>query len=185
VLADRGIGLLRTELESNARRRWPVAGPACSRAYATLGILVAVKSAADRGSRGGLMLTVDVVALASGAERPRILLVERANPPFAGRWALPGGFVERGEQVLEAARRELREETGLRVGAIDLLGVYDTPGRDPRGWTVSVVYLARVPRATRVAGGDDARDARWFSVESLPELAFDHALIVADALARA
>jgi 8-oxo-dGTP diphosphatase len=131
-----------------------------------------------------LMLTVDVVALVTGTRTPRILLVQRANPPFAGRWALPGGFVEEGERVIDAARRELGEETGLQAGAMELLGVYDTPGRDPRGWTVSVVYLARLHRACSVTGGDDASEARWFPVDGLPELAFDHAVIVADALAR-
>ncbi len=130
------------------------------------------------------MLTVDVVALATTAKALRILLVRRANPPFAGRWALPGGFVEPAEQVREAAPRELREETGLRVGSLELLGVYDTPGRDPRGWTVSLVYLARLGRAARVVGGDDASEARWFPVDRLPELAFDHAVVVADAIAR-
>jgi 8-oxo-dGTP diphosphatase len=129
------------------------------------------------------MLTADVVVLAGAAETPRVLLIQRGNPPFAGNWALPGGFVEQGEQVAEAAPRELAEETGLRVdaGALELLGVYDTPGRDPRGWTVSVVYIARVPGESAVAGADDAGDARWFAVEELPELAFDHALILADA----
>src|SRR5271166_113253 len=130
------------------------------------------------------MLTVDVVALVTGTRTPRILLVQRANPPFAGRWALPGGFVEEGERVIDAAPRELREETGLRVGSLELLGVYDTPGRDPRGWTVSLVYLARLGRAARVVGGDDAGEARWFPVDRLPELAFDHAVVVADAIAR-
>jgi 8-oxo-dGTP diphosphatase len=129
------------------------------------------------------MLTADVVVLAGAVETPRVLLIQRGNPPFAGSWALPGGFVEQGEQVAEAAPRELAEETGLRVdaGALELLGVYDTPGRDPRGWTVSVVYIARVPGESAVAGADDAGDARWFAVEELPELAFDHALILADA----
>ena len=131
------------------------------------------------------MLTADVVVLAGAVETPRVLLIQRGNPPFAGSWALPGGFVEQGEQVAEAAPRELAEETGLRVdaGALELLGVYDTPGRDPRGWTVSVVYIARVPGKSAVAGADDAGDARWFAVEELPELAFDHALILADARA--
>jgi len=131
------------------------------------------------------MLTADVVVLAGADEVLRILLIQRGNPPFAGSWALPGGFVEEGEQVAEAAPRELAEETGLRVdaGALELLGVYDTPGRDPRGWTVSVVYVARVPGESAVAGADDAGDARWFAVEALPELAFDHALILADARA--
>lgn len=129
------------------------------------------------------MLTVDVAAFAHGADGASLLLVQRAGEPFAGRWALPGGFVEQGEQVRHAAPRELEEETGLRVEELQLLGVYDTPGRDPRGWSVSAVYLARLDREARVAGADDARDARWFALDRLPELAFDHALIVADAIA--
>ncbi len=104
------------------------------------------------------------------------------RPPFAGKWALPGGFVDEGETVTVAAPRELEEETGLRVGPLQMLGVYDTPGRDPRGWSVSVVYLARIPVRAEVKGGDDAREARWFAVAELPELAFDHIAIVADAL---
>ena len=131
------------------------------------------------------MLTVDVVVLAGAEASPRVLLIQRGNPPFRGSWALPGGFVEHDEQVLEAAPRELAEETGLRVDDLRLLGVYDTPGRDPRGWTVSVVYLARMPSEAIVAGADDASDARWFAAEELPELAFDHALVLADALAAA
>ncbi|HUN78765.1 MAG TPA: NUDIX hydrolase, partial [Solirubrobacteraceae bacterium] len=113
-----------------------------------------------------------------------LLLVQRRNPPFAGSWALPGGFVDEGERVADAAPRELREETGLRIDSLELLGVYDTPGRDPRGWTVSAVYLARLDREVAVSGGDDAADARWFDTDALPELAFDHAAIVADALTR-
>jgi 8-oxo-dGTP diphosphatase len=130
-------------------------------------------------------LTVDVVVLTLDAPAPRILLVQRAHPPFAGSWGLPGGFVEEGERVADAAPRELAEETGLRVSELELLGVYDIPGRDPRGWTVSVVYVAKLPCERPVAGADDARDARWFPIDSLPELAFDHALIVSDAIARA
>jgi len=129
------------------------------------------------------MLTVDVVVL-SEAATPNLLLVERAYPPFAGEWALPGGFVEERELLTDAAPRELAEETGLRVGSLRLLGVYDTPGRDPRGWTVSVVYLATVPAQEAVSGADDARDARWFPADTLPKLAFDHAAIVSDALER-
>jgi 8-oxo-dGTP diphosphatase len=129
------------------------------------------------------MLTVDAVVISTG-EVPSVLLVRRGNEPFQGRWALPGGFVEEGERVASAAPRELGEETGLQLSALELLGVYDTPGRDPRGWTVSVVYLARVSEEAEVKGADDASDARWFALEALPELAFDHALILADALAR-
>jgi 8-oxo-dGTP diphosphatase len=129
------------------------------------------------------MLTVDVVAL-SAAAIPGVLLVQRANDPFAGSWALPGGFVEEGERVLSAAARELSEETGLQEQALELLGVYDTPGRDPRGWTVSVVFVLQLPYEAAVSGGDDARVARWFPANALPELAFDHAAIVSDALRR-
>lgn len=133
------------------------------------------------------MLTVDVVVLREGTP-PQLLLVKRLNEPFEGAWALPGGFVDEGEQVADAAPRELLEETGLALtpSEMALLGVYDTPGRDPRGWTVSVVFLARVPAGAEVAvaGADDAAEAAWFPVEGLPQLAFDHALIVDDALAR-
>ena len=139
----------------------------------------------DGGAHPRPMLTVDVVVLAGTEVSRRVLLIQRGNPPFRGNWALPGGFVEEGEQVDEAAPRELAEETGLRLGELRLLGVYDTPGRDPRGWTVSVVYLARTLSEATVAGADDASDARWFAADNLPELAFDHAVIVADALVAA
>lgn len=129
----------------------------------------------------GPALTVDVVALAG--EPPRaLLLIERANDPFAGCWALPGGFVEPGERVIAAAARELAEETGIEAAALQLLGVYDTPGRDPRGPTVSVVYLLRCETELDARGGDDASEARWFALDALPPLAFDHPLVIADAI---
>jgi 8-oxo-dGTP diphosphatase len=143
-----------------------------------------VNSAADGGSHARPMLTVDVVALTAGAH-PRVLLVERGHPPFVGSWALPGGFVEAGERISEAAPRELAEETGLQVDGLELFGVYDTPGRDPRGSTVSIVYRVRLASERSVSGADDASDARWFALDELPELAFDHATIVADATGRA
>jgi len=128
-------------------------------------------------------LTVDVVAFGDGQDGRSLLLVQRAHEPFQGQWALPGGFVEEGERTREAAARELLEETGLRLDALSLLGVYDAPGRDPRGWTVSVIYLATVAGQPPIQGADDARDARWWPVAQLPELAFDHAEVVADGLA--
>jgi 8-oxo-dGTP diphosphatase len=142
---------------------------------------IAARSGADSYARP--MLTVDVVVL-SPAAPPSVLLIQREHEPFAGQWALPGGFVEEREQVAEAAPRELAEETGLRVApeSLELLGVYDTPDRDPRGWSVSVVYRARVGGEHAVSGSDDAREARWFRTDALPQLAFDHGLIVADAL---
>ena len=115
-----------------------------------------------------------------------ILLVRRGGEPFKGAWALPGGFVNEGERSIEAARRELSEETGIVVPDIEalaLIGIYDTPGRDPRGWTISAAYAAQVSRMPEVHGSDDAADARWFPVSALPELAFDHKQIIDDVLA--
>ncbi len=129
----------------------------------------------------GPALTVDVAALA-GDPAAAILLIERRNEPFAGSWALPGGFVEAGEQVIAAAARELAEETGIAAGGLELLGVYDTPGRDPRGPTVSVVYVLRCEQKLSATGADDASDARWFALGELPALAFDHAVVIADAI---
>jgi 8-oxo-dGTP diphosphatase len=131
----------------------------------------------------GPALTVDVVALAGDAPRS-VLLIQRRHDPFAGLWALPGGFVDAGERVARAAARELAEETAIEADAsqLELLGVYDTPGRDPRGPTVSVVYLLRTEAELEARGGDDARAARWFALDALPALAFDHPLVIADAL---
>jgi 8-oxo-dGTP diphosphatase len=128
-------------------------------------------------------LTVDIVVLTRD-EPGSVLLIQRGHEPFTGDWALPGGFVEERERTRDAAARELNEETGLDSGELELAGVYDDPYRDPRGWTVSVAYLLLVPNQAAVHGGDDASSARWFSVDDLPPLAFDHATIVADALAR-
>lgn len=122
------------------------------------------------------LLTVDGVLIENGA----VLLVRRRHPPFAGCYALPGGFVDYGEPVEAAVVRELREETGLEVAIADLLGVYSDPARDPRGHTVSIVYRV-VRRGGELRSGDDVDDARFFPLDALPPLAFDHACILADA----
>lgn len=112
-----------------------------------------------------------------------VLLIQRKNEPYQGAWALPGGFVEYGEKTDDAVIREVFEETGLRVKIHMLLGVYSDPHRDPRGHTVSVVYLVDEMGGTLNAG-DDAGGVRFFKVDQLPTLAFDHAQIIQDALAR-
>jgi len=109
-----------------------------------------------------------------------VLLVRRRHPPFKGRHALPGGFVEIGETVEAACRRELLEETGVRAGRLRLIGVYSDPGRDPRGHNCSVAYLTRLRRATARAG-DDAAAAEWIEDWTRLPLAFDHAKILGDA----
>lgn len=123
------------------------------------------------------LLAVDAVVV--DAKR-RVLLIRRGNPPFKGQYAIPGGFVEVGESVEDACRRELQEETGVAIGRLQLVGVYSDPARDPRGHTVAVVFLARV-RSARAAAGDDAAAADWIADWRQHELAFDHARILADA----
>ena len=114
---------------------------------------------------------------------PSVLLIRRRNPPLG--WAIPGGFVEPDEDLIDAARRELYEETGLNPPTLEQLGTFGHPNRDPRGRTISVVYGARLQRAALPAAGDDAADARWFPLDALPaNLAFDHAEILAQVLPR-
>lgn len=125
----------------------------------------------------GPKLTVD--ALVVDPQRG-VLLVQRKHEPFAGFWALPGGFVEEGESCEQAVVREVAEETGLSVRVVSLFGVYSQPGRDPRGHTVSVVYLCQV-LGGQLAGGDDAAVARFFPELFGVALAFDHARILGDA----
>jgi 8-oxo-dGTP diphosphatase len=110
----------------------------------------------------------------------RVLLVRRKYPPFKGQFALPGGFVEIGETVENACRRELLEETGVKAGKLQLLGVYSDPDRDPRGHTCTVTFLTRV-RSAIAKAGDDAAAAEWIEDWSRIDLAFDHAKVLADA----
>ncbi len=139
-------------------------------------------------------VTVDVVVVApagalSGLKKASgtfgVLLIQRRKPPFEGRWAIPGGFVEPGETLEAAARRELWEETGLQPSRLEQLRVFGDPGRDPRGWVISIAHLAVLdageaavwrPRAASDAGAVD-----WFDLEDPPPLAFDHEEILSHA----
>lgn len=144
-------------------------------------------------------VTVDVVAFAVQDRALQVLLVRRRFEPFAGMWALPGGFVEAGESLDAAAARELLEETGVRVVGLEQVAAYGDPGRDPRRSTVTVAHLAVLREPAAVEAADDAADAAWLPVAQVlgrargtagrgrsqrVALAFDHGRIVADALAR-
>ncbi len=113
-------------------------------------------------------------------EHDRLLLIRRRNPPFAGQFALPGGFVEYGERTETAASRELAEETGLRAQHVRLVGVYSRPDRDPRGHTISIAYLIAV-HAQSPKAGDDAESAEFRADWRELNLAFDHDQIASDA----
>lgn len=128
-------------------------------------------------------VTVDVVAFTL---RPglHVLLVQRRFPPFAGMWALPGGFVEIEEPLEEAARRELWEESGLQPNYLEQLYTFGDPQRDPRTRVITVAYLALVPAGQEARAASDAAAARWFPAYAPPQLAFDHRRILDCAIAR-
>lgn len=130
-------------------------------------------------------LTVDVVFITLREEQPVLLLIQRKSDPFAGKWALPGGFVNPDEPLETAAARELEEETGLKAGPLFAVNGFGDPGRDPRGWTVTVAYytLAALD-SLDVHAGDDASLADWHRLADLPPLAFDHDQVIAQTLSR-
>lgn len=130
-------------------------------------------------------VAVDCVVFGFDEGDLKVMLVRRGVEPFAGRWALPGGFAGIDEALDDAARRELAEETGLRDVFLEQLYTFGAPGRDPRGRVVSVAYYALVPLEGRTVGaGTDAAQAAWFAVGDVPKLAFDHGAILETAIAR-
>lgn len=131
-------------------------------------------------------VTVDCIifAYAVGKEL-KVLLIQRQNDPYEGKWALPGGFVEEEETLEEGALRELKEETGVENVFIEQLYTFGEPGRDPRGRVITIAYYALVNLQDHpVAPASDARRAKWFPVDALPPLAFDHRVILDTALNR-
>jgi 8-oxo-dGTP diphosphatase len=128
-------------------------------------------------------VTVDVAVFAPEAGTLKLLLIQRGHDPFAGAWALPGGFIEPDETLEASARRELQEETGLQVGSLTPVATFGDPGRDPRGRTLTVLFRALLANVPVVSGQDDASDAAWFALDALPPLAFDHDRVIAAAIA--
>ncbi len=124
-------------------------------------------------------VTADILLVHRNGQKATVLLVRRKHPPFQGQWALPGGFMNMDETLRQAALRELREETGIRLSGLEPFRVFDEPGRDPRGRTITLVFYAfldEIPAGA--AAADDAAELSWFSLDNLPALAFDHSEII-------
>ncbi len=129
-----------------------------------------------------IAVTTDCVIFCNTGKKLKVLLVQRKSDPFKGDWALPGGFLETEESFITGAKRELQEETGLKIKDLKQLLAFGTPGRDPRGRTISIPFFGEVASEEKVEGADDAADAKWFDLNSLPVLAFDHSEILEVAL---
>lgn len=120
-------------------------------------------------------VTTDAILISS---KNTVLLIERGREPFKGKWALPGGFIDMDEPLETACRRELEEETRLKVAELKQFKAYGAVDRDPRHRTISVVFYAFLENEPQPEAGDDAAKATWFAIDRLPELAFDHRLIL-------
>ncbi|MBC7388275.1 MAG: NUDIX hydrolase [Opitutaceae bacterium] len=128
-------------------------------------------------------LGTDMLLFSRQQEKIYILLIERGHSPFEGFWAFPGGFVEEGESCEQAVLRELKEETGLEHSELFQIGTFSEPQRDPRGWIVTVAFAAWINmQKTKPVAGDDAKNVKWFSLNEIPPLAFDHAIILKKAI---
>ena len=128
-----------------------------------------------------IAVTVDAVIFYRKADVLNVLLIQRKNEPFRDQWALPGGFLEENETMVEGAIRELEEETGLKLEKLQQVGAFGTPGRDPRGRTISIAFVGLIVTEAKVKASDDAVAAKWFKMNDLPVLAFDHREIISEA----
>lgn len=120
-------------------------------------------------------VTTDTILISN---KNTVLLIERGHEPYKGKWALPGGFIDMDEPLEKACQRELEEETGLHVAELKQFKAFGAVGRDPRHRTISVVFYAFLENEPLPKAGDDAVKAKWFPIDELPELAFDHGLIL-------
>jgi len=127
-------------------------------------------------------VTADIVLIDKNGGDTSFLLIQRKNPPFQNQWAFPGGFMEMDETLIETAHRELFEETGVKNIELTQFKTYDAIDRDPRHRTISTVFVGYCNKNNFVSAGDDALNAKWFSINEIPPLAFDHALILKDIL---
>lgn len=123
------------------------------------------------------MVTVDIILITNGQPQ-KLLLIQRKNDPFKNQWAFPGGFVEMDEELLDAAKRELKEETSVEIENLKQFKAYGSLKRDPRGRTITIMYYAFINAELMVKAADDAKDAKWFEMNQLPPLAFDHQTII-------
>ena len=125
-------------------------------------------------------VTADAVLFAEKDGQVYVLLIQRGNEPYKGHWAFPGGFLNMDETVAHCAERELEEETGIVLTGMQLVGIYSDVERDPRGRVITAAYTAMtsMPQAN---AADDAAAAKWWPLNALPELAFDHSVILSDA----
>ena len=130
-----------------------------------------------------MAVTVDIVLLTGSVNPSKVLLIKRKNQPFQNYWALPGGYVDIGESVTEAANRELEEETNIEGVKLSFFQYYDAIYRDPRERTLSLAFVGILKNPkTLIQAKDDAAEVSWFDLNSLPSLAFDHSAILADAI---
>ena len=128
-----------------------------------------------------IFVTVDVV-LIKDTNPKQLLLIKRKNEPFRDCWALPGGFVDENEDLEIAAKRELEEETQVKITKLIQVGAYGKPFRDPRSHVVSIAYFGMINESTIAKALDDAKEVNWFTINNLPELAFDHIDIINDTI---
>lgn len=126
-------------------------------------------------------VTTDCVIFGHDGAVMKLLLIKRGNEPYKDKWAFPGGFLNMDESAEEGIKREVKEETGLNLDGVEQIHTFTNPDRDPRGRVITIAYFAKI-EIREVKGGDDAKEARWFNLDSLPELAFDHDQILKMAL---